>query len=170
MPATSRRPPIPPNALMRDVLLLFVIPVPAIPAGMAGAMGRMEDMRLGGLPGVSGFDFCKALSSHEDLVGDHLFRAKLSVLMEAEMVGGVGDRSCVLGVVWREGGEEGFGEVGGEKACIGGDLCCGGVGICSSMRFSSEETSLYSPGGLVETDFSTALDTGIEIGLSVFPC
>jgi hypothetical protein len=91
IPATSRRPPIPPTALMRELELLFVIP--AIGPGTAGAIGRIEEVRFGGLPGFSGLAFWRALSSQDDFVGDQRFRERVSVLIEVEMLGGVGELS-----------------------------------------------------------------------------
>ena len=110
IPVTSRRPPIPPNADIREfrLVLLEIPPVtvgdavlslvhllPVFWAGSAGGIGRIEFVRLGGLPGIgSEVAFWRALSSHEDLVGDHRLRERVSVLVDIDRrLGGDGDRS-----------------------------------------------------------------------------
>ena len=141
---------------MRDVLLLFgMLP---IGAGTAGAMGRIDEVRLGGLPGVSAF--WRALSSQEDLVGDQRLREGGSVVVVVVIEGGVGDLSKPRGVVWSEEGEcaeRTGGEVGGD-ACVGRDLCCGGIGIVSSTVSLSDEMGLVSSSEIVEMDFEIAVD------------
>lgn len=91
---TSRRPPIAPKAGVKLVFLVdggaalrWMVHLLAVPEvwgrGTAGAMGRIELVRLGGLPGGGGSaDFCSALSSQEDLVGDQRFLGGESVLVE----------------------------------------------------------------------------------------
>jgi hypothetical protein len=80
------------------VLSLLHLPTPE---GTAGAMGRIELVRLGGLPGIGGSEaFCSALSSQEDLVGDQRLRARESVLIDVDIrLGGVTERSIGGGEV-----------------------------------------------------------------------
>lgn len=95
IPATSLRPPIPPNADVKLELLVIVglFSLDHLLVGTAGAIGRIELIRFGGLEGGS-LAFCRALSSHEDFVGDHLLRARESVLADVgSRGGGVKDRS-----------------------------------------------------------------------------
>ena len=152
---------------MRPILLLFVIPVPTPLRecdGTAGGMGRMDEVRFGGEPGVSrglswlfgGRCLARRILSGTSVCGKSLWSERLR--------DGVG-RGCVGGMLelfgWR-GGEVGFGDVMGEEVGRGEgafrnrDLCGGGVGIGSSMGLSEMES--------VETDFSIDL---VEIDFSI---
>ena len=97
MPVTSRLPPLPPKA---DVKLgVFTIPCPCGGAavrsfvhfdtpgcvGIAGGIGRIELVRLGGDPGIAdvGVVLERAESSQVDFVGDQRFRERESLERES---------------------------------------------------------------------------------------
>jgi hypothetical protein len=62
--------------------------------GTEGGMGRIEFVRLGGLPGAVEGGWWRAESSQVDFVGDQRFRERVSVEVDAEMRReGVGWRS-----------------------------------------------------------------------------
>ena len=131
MPVTSLRPPIPPIADVKEVLFTIGL-VGSLPQcfGCAGGIGRIEDVRFGGLPGGGSADFCNALSSHDDFVGDQRFREKESVrVREPVLIEGVRRGvgcSClvaggVLGKVTGGGDGSGFSTGGEGSDSAGGE-------------------------------------------------